>query len=128
MSSLHPLPFPSLVPPPPLPYSHPRLPPSLSPSQAVRVEFDPRVISYTDLLILFFEKHSPFSPAYSRQYRSAILVHDEAQRLTAKSLCDKIASSSTRKLHTSIEPAGDFYYAEEYHQKYIAKQGGRGRY
>ena len=72
--------------------------------------------------------HSPFAAAYSRQYRSAVLVHDENQRQVAESLRDKIAGSSTRKVHTAIEAAGDFFLAEEYHQKYMEKQRGRGRY
>jgi len=97
-------------------------------TEAVRVVFDPTVISYRDLLSAFVEMHSPFSPPYSRQYRSAILYHDDTQLETAKEVLaelDAYGKSKRARVYTALEPATDFYRAEEYHQKYIAKSRGR---
>ena len=94
-------------------------------TEAVRVVFDPNVITYEELLLSFFQMHSPFSPPYSRQYRSAILTHNEEQHAIATAMIADLAKLSKKKVYTLIEPATDFYRAEEYHQKYIQKQSGR---
>ena len=59
------------------------------------------------------------------QYRSAIFVHDEAQRRAAEASRDHHQSRLDRKIVTEIVPAGPFYPAEEYHQKYLFKRGLR---
>jgi len=94
-------------------------------TEAVRVVFDPKVITYEELLLSFFQMHSPFSSPYSTQYRSAILVHNEEQKAIATAMVDDLAKMSKKKVYTLVEPATDFYRAEEYHQKYIQKQSGR---
>lgn len=94
-------------------------------TEACRIEFDPTIISYRDILISFFDMHSPFSAPYSRQYRSAILVHNDEQQKIADDLVATLQVGSKRKIYTSIEPHTDFYRAEEYHQKYIQKSRGK---
>lgn len=88
-------------------------------TEAVRVIYDPSLISYEDILRTFFHQHSPSSPAYSVQYRSAILVHSEEQRAEAQKLIGALSKRS--KVYTSVEDATPFYRAEEYHQKYMEK-------
>jgi peptide methionine sulfoxide reductase MsrA len=83
-------------------------------------------MSYRDILLEFFSQHSPTSPAYSKQYRSAIFYHSPDQRRVAEELIGTIESKG-RKIYTDVEPATDFYRAEEYHLKYIEK-ANKGRW
>ena len=95
-------------------------------TEALRIEYDPNVMSYRDILVNFFAQHSPTSPSYSRQYRSAIFYHNSDQRRVAEDLISTIESKG-RKIYTDLEPATDFYQAEEYHLKYIEK-ANQGRW
>ena len=96
-------------------------------TEVIRVEFDPKVITYTDILASFLDQHSPYDRAYSRQYRSAILYHNEEQRQIASQVLQQLsAKRGGKKIYTEIEPATTFYRAEEYHQKYVEKQKSRG--
>jgi peptide methionine sulfoxide reductase MsrA len=82
------------------------------------------MISYEEILDQYFEQLGDgiFSPSYSCQYRNAILVHSEEQKEIAKSyVLYKQTSNVGRKVFVDIEEAGDFYRAEEYHQKYLMK-------
>lgn len=94
-------------------------------TEAVRVTYDPRVLTYEDVLGYYFRElgSSAYSPPYSRQYRSAILVHNEEQRRIAMEFV-KGFEQQGRKVHVDIEQATDFYRGEEYHQKYFAKNRG----
>ena len=91
------------------------------------MEFDPRVLSMEDLYAMFWHEHQPMPPAMSgTQYRSAIFYHGSAQEHVAKHVRSMLRPpdspfSSPLDL-TALEPAGDFYRAEEYHQRWIAKQ------
>lgn len=103
-------------------------------TEAVRVIYDASKISYGDILRHFILEQDgpPSSPAYSRQYRSAVLVHNSDQRNKAEQLIDNLCKSmqlsSRKNIFIDIEDATDFYKAEEYHQKFYTKQGrGRGR-
>mmetsp|Transcript_20907 Transcript_20907/g.30106 ORF Transcript_20907/g.30106 Transcript_20907/m.30106 type:complete len:125 (-) Transcript_20907:311-685(-) len=91
-------------------------------TEAVRVEYDPAVISYAGILQSYFDQvgGSMFYPSFSRQYRNAILVHNDEQRRVAKSMISKYAANG-REVHLAIEDATDFYRGEEYHQKYLIK-------
>jgi len=96
-------------------------------TEVIRVEFDPKVVTYADILTSFLDQHSPFDRAYSRQYRSAILYHNEEQRQIASDVLQQLsARRGGRKIYTDVEPATTFYRAEEYHQKYVEKQNSRG--
>ena len=97
-------------------------------AEALEVAFDPNLISYEQLLEFFFHIHDPTSlncqgPDVGEQYRSAIFTHTPEQlqaALKAKAALEK----SGKKIATQILPAGPFYRAEEYHQRYHEKHGG----
>jgi len=85
----------------------------------MRVTFDPSKVSYSRLLDLFFEVHTPARA--STQYRSAIFVHTHEQRQLAQ---QAVQSRGALGKMVAIEDASDFYRAEEYHQKYLEKMAG----
>lgn len=97
-------------------------------TEALRIEFDPALLSYKDILMEFFSQHSPTSPSFSRQYRSAIYYHSNEQLEEAKEFIDWLESGTGRKIYTDLEPATDFYRAEEYHLKYIEKANSNARW
>ena len=100
-------------------------------AEAVEVTFDPSKISYEELLGYFFRMHDPTTP--NRQgndvgtsYRSAIFYHSEQQRETAERVKQRVDKSGKwpDPIVTQIVAAGEFYPAEEYHQKYLQKNPG----
>ena len=102
-------------------------------AEAVQIKFDPKVVSYQELLSLFWRMHDPTTPDrqgpdVGTQYRSAIFYHDEVQKAAAERSKQEFDSSGVynNKAVTQIVPATAFYPAEEYHQDYFEKQGGRG--
>jgi peptide-methionine (S)-S-oxide reductase len=99
-------------------------------AEAIEIEFDPALVSYESLLKLFFENHDPTTlnrqgPDIGTQYRSAIFYHDAAQMAAALDMKEKLEASKRYKsiITTQIVPATTFYPAEEYHQRYLEKQG-----
>ena len=93
-------------------------------TEALRIEFDTKVMSLEDVLNEYYTMSAggPTYPPYSRQYRSAILYHNEDQRLIAESKTNEmIRLRKGKKVYVDIEPATTFYKAEEYHQKYVEK-------
>ena len=97
-------------------------------AESVEIRFDPKKVSYRELLVLFFKMHDPTTlnrqgNDRGTQYRSAIFTHSEEQRKIAEALKAKIERSGAWKkpLTTEIAPAKTFYPAEEYHQKYLVK-------
>ncbi|HLD81956.1 MAG TPA: peptide-methionine (S)-S-oxide reductase MsrA [Patescibacteria group bacterium] len=100
-------------------------------AEVVHVKFDPALISYADLLKKFWEIHDPTQenrqgPDIGDQYRSVIFYHSEAQQAQAENSKSVVVAEArfTRTVVTAIEPASEFYPAEEYHQKYFLKNGG----
>lgn len=101
-------------------------------AEAVELEFDPKQVSYRELLAVFFQSHDPTQwnrqgPDYGTQYRSAIFFHDaeqETEAREAKQALEK-AGGFQRPIVTQIVPASEFYRAEEYHQRYFEKNGIR---
>jgi peptide methionine sulfoxide reductase msrA/msrB len=100
-------------------------------AEAVQVTFDPRKLSYEDLLRWFFRMHDPTTlnrqgNDVGTQYRSAIFVFDETQRATAEKVKDRVNKSGKwkRPVVTEIITAGPFYPAEDYHQDYLVKNPG----
>ena len=100
-------------------------------AEVVQVEYDPDVVSYDDLLTVFWNNHDSTTlnrqgPDVGNQYRSAIFFHDEKQEATAKTSKEKLQSSDKfkgKKIVTEIVPASQFYKAEDYHQQYFEKCG-----
>ena len=97
-------------------------------AEAVRVEFDPAVISYEQLVDKFWELHDPTQlnrqgPDVGDQYRSAIFVHSPEQEEVARRSRDAAQAHISRPIVTEITPASKFWKAEEYHQRYFEKNG-----
>ena len=99
-------------------------------NEVVLVVFDPSVISLDQLLKTFFEGHDPTQGMrqdndVGTQYRSGIYVNSEDQRTAAQAALSRyeaaLASSGRGGITTEIIDAGDFYFAEDYHQQYLAK-------
>jgi peptide-methionine (S)-S-oxide reductase len=101
-------------------------------AEVVRVEFDPRRIAYAQLLDVFFFIHDPTTlnrqgADVGTQYRSAIFVHSEEQRLEALSAIARLdALPGARRVVTEVVEAGEFYPAEDYHQRYFENNPGQG--
>jgi peptide methionine sulfoxide reductase msrA/msrB len=97
-------------------------------AEAVRVTFDPAVVTYEQLVRKFFEFHDPTQlnrqgPDKGTQYRSAIFTYDDAQQAVAEKVKAELGKSGIfrKKVVTEIVPASTFTPAEEYHQKYYEK-------
>ena len=86
------------------------------------MEYDPRAISYEQLLDVFWKSHDPTKKSWSRQYQAALFYHNEKQRELAVASRDREAARLKRQIATEILPATDFYPAEDYHQKYGLRQ------
>lgn len=101
-------------------------------AEVVQVEYDPVLVSYADLLEVFWSAHDPTQvnrqgPDVGSQYRSVIFAHDAEQAAVAEDSKARLAASGRlrRPVATRIEPAGPFWPAEDYHQRYLEKQGRR---
>jgi peptide-methionine (S)-S-oxide reductase len=95
-------------------------------AEVVQVTFDPQVLSYNDLLTVFFSIHDPTTlnrqgADAGTQYRSAIFYHDEAQKETAEQVIRKIEDAGIwdHPIVTEVTPFEKFYLAEDYHQEYF---------
>ena len=102
-------------------------------AEVVLVVFDPSRIAYGELLRVFFEGHDPTQGMrqgndIGTQYRSAIYYTTDEQRRLAESARDayqrELTAAGYGAITTEIGPAGPFYYAEDYHQQYLAKNPG----
>jgi peptide-methionine (S)-S-oxide reductase len=101
--------------------------------EVVRVVYDPAKTSYQDLLKLFWENHDPTQGMrqgndVGTQYRSAIYTYGDAQTKAAEAsraaFQKELTAAGYGAITTEIAPAPDFYYAEDYHQQYLAKNPG----
>jgi peptide-methionine (S)-S-oxide reductase len=99
-------------------------------NEVVRVVYDPSQTTYEDLLRAFWEAHDPTQGMrqgndVGTQYRSGIYVNDDVERKAAEasreSYAAELAKAGYGSITTEILPAPDFYYAEDYHQQYLAK-------
>ncbi len=99
-------------------------------AEAVRVTFDPAVVSYEELVRFFFTIHDPTQvdrqgPDVGTQYRSVIFFHDQTQKETALKVMAEVGASGRfeKPFATTLVPASEFTRAEEYHQRYYEKSG-----
>jgi len=97
-------------------------------AEVVQIEYDPSVVSYEELLEVFFAVHDPTQlnrqgPDVGSQYRSIVLYHDDDQREMAESYVEALDEEGgyASEVVTEVEPLETFYPAEEYHQDYFAK-------
>ena len=116
----------------------------LDSTEALLIEFDPNIINYSEVLAVSQKLHNPFVKPRKRQYRSAIWIQSQQQRIAALSHVDKLLSSkkqhsfgffhpkkkkkkknkpSQRQVYMDVEDVRPFYLAEEYHQDFIDKHG-----
>ena len=103
-------------------------------AEAVEINFEPDVVSFQELLDVFWSIHDPTQlnrqgPDIGTNYRSAIFTHSEEQRVIAEESKEMIQESHRfrgRKIVTEIVPASVFWPAEEYHQQYFEKTGQKG--
>jgi peptide-methionine (S)-S-oxide reductase len=98
-------------------------------AESVDVWFDPSIISYSELLRMFWSLHDPTTRDrqgwdFGSQYRSAIFFHDAEQERLAIASRDERQAGLSKPIVTEITPAAPFYDAEDYHQRYFEKHGG----
>ncbi|MBT5376885.1 MAG: peptide-methionine (S)-S-oxide reductase MsrA [Nitrospinaceae bacterium] len=99
-------------------------------AEVVRVEFDPAIVSYEQLLDVLWGCHDPTTlnrqgPDIGTQYRSAIYFHSPEQKTFAQASIDNLDKSGrfSSAVVTEITPAPEYYLAEDYHQQYLEKRG-----
>lgn len=99
-------------------------------AEVVQVQFDPELVSYETLLGLFFEMHNPTTlnrqgPDVGSQYRSVVFFHSVEQQAAAQKAIATIDQSGKwpQAVVTQVDPAMQFWPAEEYHQRYLEKRG-----
>jgi peptide-methionine (S)-S-oxide reductase len=103
-------------------------------AEVVQVTYDPAKVTYAQLLDVFWSIHNPTQlnrqgPDIGPNYRSVIFYHDPEQAKTARNAKEELSISGRfgfGKIVTVIQPAVEFYPAEEYHQQYFEKHGGHG--
>ena len=95
-------------------------------AEVIRVTYDPKRISYDDLLTVFFGSHDPTTPDrqgndVGEQYRSVIFYSDDEEKETAERIIKEVNESlNGTRVVTQLVPLGDFYPAEDYHKDYFA--------
>lgn len=87
-------------------------------TECFEVDFDPSVVTYEDLLEIFWQSHDPTRQAWKVQYASVILGHSDEQLSAATASAERFSSLIGRRVATRIEPIERFWLAEGYHQKY----------
>ncbi len=99
-------------------------------AEAVKITYDNKIVSYEELLDIFFKNHNPTTlnqqgPDKGSQYRSAIFYFNESQKKKALSKIQELEQNKifNQPMVTEVVPAKEFYPAEEYHQKYLEKKG-----
>ena len=102
-------------------------------AEAIRLTFDPGIISYDEILDLFFAAHDPTQlnrqgNDVGTQYRSAIFPHSPEQEASARAAIERARADWPDAIVTTIEPLSDWYPAEDYHQEYFAREGERNPY
>ena len=96
-------------------------------TETIQIDYDPSVITYGELLDVFFQNHTPMHPSHSVQYRSAIYYRTEDERCAAEEAVARMEAAGGH-MYTAVEPFRVFHLAEDYHQKYYFKQwSGRAR-
>ena len=96
-------------------------------AEVVRLDFDPKIISYEKILKYFFEIHNPTTlnsqgPDFGTQYRSEIFYLNDGQKEIAKKVLEKIDQNLSGKVVTNISLVKNYCPAEEYHQRYLEKK------
>jgi peptide-methionine (S)-S-oxide reductase len=88
-------------------------------TESIQIEYDPLKVTYEDLLDIFWASHDATQSPWSTQYKSIIFYTTDEQRKSAERTRDELEVKTNKKVYTEIVPAGTFYLAETYHQKYV---------
>ncbi len=91
-------------------------------TETVQMDYDPSVMSYEELLEIFWDNHNPTAPSWSRQYMSLLFYHNDEQRSLAVASKERREAELGRPVLTQLLPFSRFYLAEDYHQKYRLRQ------
>jgi peptide-methionine (S)-S-oxide reductase len=102
-------------------------------AEAIRVHYDPDVVSYGDILDIFFATHDPTQlnrqgNDIGTQYRSAVFPHSPEQGAEVKAAIERASADWPKPIVTTIEPLSEWYPAEDYHQDYWEGEGQRNPY
>ena len=102
-------------------------------AEAIRVTFDPEIVSYDDILAMFFATHDPTQlnrqgNDVGSQYRSAIFPNSAEQEGAARRAIEQAGADWPAPIVTTIEPPGEWWPAEDYHQDYWEREGQRSPY
>ena len=97
-------------------------------AEVVKIEFDEKIISYSDLVKIFFQMHDPTTknrqgPDMGTQYRSEVFFFDKEQKKIAENIKSEFNKKYNGKIVTNISEQKNYCKAEEYHQKYLQKKG-----
>jgi peptide-methionine (S)-S-oxide reductase len=102
-------------------------------AEVVQITFDPEVVSFRDILDIFFTIHDPTTlnrqgADVGTQYRSVVFYHDQSQKEAAETAIQQFESEGvwSDRIVTQLEPAPDFFPAEEYHQRYYERNPNQG--
>jgi peptide-methionine (S)-S-oxide reductase len=102
-------------------------------AESIQIVFDPKVISFHDLLVIFFTVHDPTTlnrqgNDSGTQYRSAVFYHSDQQKEIAHKVIQEITAQKLypNKIVTEVTPFTNFYVAEDYHKNYFARHPGQG--
>ena len=87
-------------------------------TETVQMDFDPKRVSFGQLLDVFWKSHDPTRRSWSRQYMSAVFYHSEEQKKIALETKEREAAGRSRTIFTEVVPFTGFTLAEDYHQKY----------
>ena len=95
-------------------------------AEVVKLEFDPKIISYENIINIFFKIHDPTTlnsqgPDFGTQYRSEIFYDNENQKIVAEKVLNQINKKLSGRVVTKISKIYNYCKAEEYHQKYLEK-------
>jgi peptide-methionine (S)-S-oxide reductase len=101
--------------------------------KAIRIMFDPAVVTFDEILDIFFEIHDPTQlnrqgNDIGTQYRSAIFPHSPEQEAAARAAIARAQADQSRPIVTTIEPDAPWYVAEDYHQEYFEREGATNPY
>ncbi|MBD3367204.1 MAG: hypothetical protein GF405_03380 [Candidatus Eisenbacteria bacterium] len=87
-------------------------------TETVQLDYDPRMVSYQELLEVFWRGHAPTRRSWSRQYMAAVFYDSDEQRKLAEVSKEQLEDELGREVLTRVLPLRSFTYAEDYHQKY----------
>ena len=91
-------------------------------TETIQIDYDPTLISYEQLLEIYWDSHNPTARPWSTQYMSIVFYHNSEQRELAMETKQREEASSGRQVYTEIIPFSEFHLAEDYHQKYHLQQ------